>query len=356
MKTFANILRENRDLKNWKLKEVAAMVKIDQALVSKFEKGNRLPTAEQVDAFAQIYNMPADELRKFWLAEKVIQLVADDEMAAEVLMVAESRVEYLRSTRSLEVPAVSSELLQQLERIDALKAKWQSNKPLNATQLAKMLDFFKIEYTFESNRIEGNTLTLQETNLVVNEGLTIGGKSMVEHLEAINHGDAVDFVIKLVQNKEGLTKRTLLELHALILRGIDRENAGCYRSVPVRISGSKHLPPQPFLIEKLMEDYFIHFSKQKRKMHPVLLAADMHERLVSIHPFIDGNGRTSRLVMNLILLRNGFTIANLKGDNPSRLRYYKALEAVQVDNEPEHFYHLVADAVEESLKAHLDLV
>lgn len=160
---------------------------------------------------------------------------------------------------------------------------------------------------------------MQETSLVVQEGLTIGGKTMREHLEAVNH-------------------------------------AGRYRSVPVRISGSRHEPPQPYLLDKLMEDYFLHYEQQKRSLHPVILAADMHERLVSIHPFLDGNGRTARLVMNLVLLRNGFTIAILKGDAASRPAYYQALEKVQANNEPQVFYGLVMDAVERSLQGHLGMV
>jgi Fic family protein len=105
-----------------------------------------------------------------------------------------------------------------------------------------------------------------------------------------------------------------------------------------------------------MEDYYIHYTRQKPVLHPVILAAEMHERLVSIHPFIDGNGRTSRLLMNFILLKNGYTIANLKGDYDSRMAYYKALESVQVDNNPEPFYHLILDKVKESLEEHLAMV
>lgn len=213
-----------------------------------------------------------------------------------------------------------------------------------------------VSYTYESNRIEGNTLSLQETHLVVNEGITIGGKSVREHLEAINHAEAVSYIEQLVTDKMDFGPRVLMELHYLILKGIDKENAGRYRKVPVRISGSEHVPPQPYMLEKLMEEYFLHYDQQKSILHPVILAAEMHERLVSIHPFVDGNGRTSRLVMNLILLKHGFTIANLKGDLSSRLAYYKALEAVQVENNPEVFYHLVADAVADSLKNHLDMV
>jgi Fic family protein len=178
----------------------------------------------------------------------------------------------------------------------------------------------------------------------------------VEHLEAINHQEAIDWVMTLVRGKEGLDKRNLLSLHHLILKSVDSRNAGKYRDVPVRIGGSEHVPPQPYLIGKLMEDYFIHYEKQQAKLHPVLLAAEMHERLVSIHPFIDGNGRTSRLVMNFILLRHGYTLANLKGDEESRMAYYQALERVQLDADPEPFYHLILDRVKESLEEHLELV
>jgi Fic family protein len=218
-----------------------------------------------------------------------------------------------------------------------------------------MSEYFNVAYTYESNLIEGNTLTLSETQLVIREGLTIGGTSMREHLEAINHYEAIEFIEELVQTVQELSPKSLSQLHYLILKGIDKENAGRYRKVPVRISGSQHVPPQPFQIEKMMEDYFIHFENQKNSIHPVLLAAEMHERLVTIHPFIDGNGRTSILVMNMLLLKGGYTLANLKGDSESRLRYYKALESVQIHNDPEPFYHLVMDCVESSLLEHLDL-
>ena len=219
-----------------------------------------------------------------------------------------------------------------------------------------MKEYFAIKYTFDSNRIEGNTLTLQETQLVVNEGGTIGGKSMREHLEAINHSEAVDFVADLLVGKEDITKRNLLEIHRLVLKSIDNENSGRYRNVPVRISGSEHVPPQPFLVDKMMEDFFIHYERQKRILHPILLAAEMHERLVTIHPFVDGNGRTSRLLMNFILLKNGYTLTILKGDPSSKANYFKSLEAVQVQNDPNQFYDLIAERVIASLEEHLEMV
>ncbi len=128
--------------------------------------------------------------------------------------------------------------------------------------------FIAIEYTYESNRIEGNTLTLQETELVVNEGVTISGKSMREHLEAINHAEAIDYIKEFAHNEFDISERTIKEIHALILHGIDRDNAGKYRTVPVMISGSEHIPPQPYLIEKQMEDFILTYQRMKTEHTP----------------------------------------------------------------------------------------
>ncbi|MGC4059282.1 MAG: Fic family protein [Chitinophagaceae bacterium] len=181
-----------------------------------------------------------------------------------------------------------------------LKLELDKFRPMDNAKIQEALD---IEYTYESNRIEGNTLTLLETQMVIEKGLTISGKSLNEHLEAINHNEAIDFIKDIVKNESELTESTLKQIHAIVLKSIDKMNAGVYRTVPVMISGSTFLPPQPYLLNKLMEDYFHFYQENKTKLHPVVLAAEMHERLVTIHPFIDGNGRTSRLIMNLILLQ-----------------------------------------------------
>lgn len=356
MNPLATMLKEARLSFGWKLREASSASAIDGALLSKYENGERLPSEKHLNAFADVYSLPLSELRKQWLAEKVSSLLRYEQNALDILEVAESRVEYFLSAQTFEIGTVNDALRAKLKRIDVLADKWKTSKPLNATQLRKMREFFNTEYTFESNRIEGNTLSLAETHMVVNEGLTIGGKSMTEHLEAINHADAIDFLYELTAKKTQITKRNLLEIHCLILKGIDRKNAGKYRTVPVRIGGSKHIPPAPYLLNKLMEDFFVYFREQANSLHPVILAAEVHERLVSIHPFVDGNGRTARLAMNLILLNGGYTLANLKGDNTSRMAYYKALEKVQIDNAPDVFYNLVADAVEESLQEHLKLI
>lgn len=356
MRNVANMIKKWREDNNKTMLELSMLSGIDQALISRYESNNRLPSEKHIAKLAEAMELDIRTLRREYLADKIAHLVRYEIDAEEILYLAESRVEYLTSKKVLDNPIISDEINKKLKKIDALQKKWEAKKPLKGTALEKMREYFNVKYTFDSNRIEGNTLSMQETHLVVNEGITVGGKSMREHLEAINHAQAVDWLYDMVQHNEIVNKRNLLDLHRIILKSIDNDNAGRYRRVPVRISGSEHLPPEPYLIDKMMEDYFIHYQYQKKTLHPVLLAAEMHERLVSIHPFIDGNGRTSRLIMNFILLNNGYTIAILKGDFESRMAYYRSLEQVQVNSNPEPFYHLIADKVMESLEEHLSMV
>lgn len=244
-----------------------------------------------------------------------------------------------------------------LKEVDVLKEQLSALRPLPEEALKKIQDALDIEYTYESNRIEGNTLTLQETALVVNEGVTISGKSMREHLEAINHAEAISYIKDIAKQDIEISERTIKEIHALILHGIDRENAGRYRTVPVMISGSTHIPPQPYLIEKQMEDFILRFKQmEKEKVHPVLIAAYLHDELVRVHPFIDGNGRTSRLLMNLYLLRNGYVIITLKGSNDAKVSYYMALEKSHTEHLPEDFQKLVVEAEIAALQKYLSIM
>lgn len=252
---------------------------------------------------------------------------------------------------------MSEDINVMLKEVDVQKEQLSALRPLPEEALKKIQDALDIEYTYESNRIEGNTLTLQETALVVNEGVTISGKSMREHLEAINHAEAISYIKDIAKQDIEISERTIKEIHALILHGIDRENAGRYRTVPVMISGSTHMPPQPYLIEKQMEDFILRFKQMEaEKVHPVLIAAYLHDELVRIHPFIDGNGRTSRLLMNLYLLRHGYVIITLKGSNDAKVNYYKALEKSHTEQLPEDFQKLVVEAEIAALQKYLSIM
>ena len=246
-----------------------------------------------------------------------------------------------------------TQLDQLLEEIDSLKDKLEARRPLLNQSI---LNALYIEYTYQSNRIEGNTLTLRETEIVINKGLTLGGKSLQEHLEAANHYEAILFVQDVVQQKKPVSESLIKQIHSLVLRGIDSQNAGVYRRLPVAISGSQHIPPQPWQVPKLMEDLDIWMGESAEELHPLVLAAETHEHLVSIHPFIDGNGRTARLVMNLLLLQYGYSIINISGDAESRLAYYKALEECNLSGDKTAFLLLMAEYALKSMKKMMQLL
>lgn len=344
------LLKNAREQKGLKTREVAQILGIDQALISKFESGSRKPTREQISKLSQLLEIDFETLMIAWLKEKIIYEIGDDEFALKALMVAEQEIKYNKSVSKLKISKTLENLLKE---IDLLKTKLDSYRQYDSYRITQALE---LEYTFESNRIEGNTMTLRETDMVINEGLTISGKSMREHLEAINHQEAIGFIKDLMQRNVSLNERDLLSIHNLILRGIIPEDAGRYRKVQVMIKGSTYMPPQPFMVAKEMEDYFIWYETNKNKLHPVILAAEMHERLVTIHPFIDGNGRTSRLIMNLILLQKGYIIANIKGDYESRMQYYQTLETAQTKNNKEDFLLFVAQTEKENLERYIGII
>ena len=239
-----------------------------------------------------------------------------------------------------------------------LKGFLDDFRPFDVYQIEKLHEAFDTEYTYHSNKIEGNTLTLRETDLVINKGITIGGKTVREHLEAVNHAEAVKLIRELAGRDADISERTVLDLHALVMLGIDRAFAGRYREEPVRIVGSQHVPPNYLKVPALMAELYAFYDASKVAMHPVQLAAEMHEKLVTIHPFRDGNGRTARLLMNLILLRNGYPVTVISGDRPERQRYYDVLEAAQITQPADNtaFQRFVAETVRGWLIRYLEMV
>jgi len=351
---LANLLFDARKSNNLTYRALSTTTGIDIALLSKYEKGDRIPSKKHIEALISAFGSDEKTIKSAWLAERVYAILEDEEYSREALYFAEAKVEEHYSKRHEQAKNIGKELEEILEECDKLQIVWVGQKPLNQTQLRKMEEYFNLNYTYESNRIEGNTLTLQETHLVINDGITVGGKSMREHLEAINHAEAIVYLSELVKDRIPFTERILKQIHYLILKGIDRENAGVYRSIGVRISGSSHIPPEPFALARLMEEVFEFYEDNRKYLHPIVLAAEMHERIVRIHPFVDGNGRTTRLVMNLILMQNGYPIANIKGDTANRLRYYAALENAPTDDRLA-FQMLIAETVAQSLEEHIEL-
>ncbi len=215
------------------------------------------------------------------------------------------------------------------ENLDRLAATLKQLRPLNPTELKRLRDEFIIEHTHDSTAIEGNTLTLRETALILQEGVTIAEKPLRDHLEAIGYKDAFEYIVSLAEANTPLTETVIKDIHALVLMN-DRENRGVYRNVPVTISGALHTPPQPYLVPIQMEKMISDYAEIKRDCHIIEAAAEFHLRFEGIHPFIDGNGRTGRLLMNLELIKAGLLPINIKFAD--RIKYYEAFDLYYGEN------------------------
>ncbi|HSN66534.1 MAG TPA: Fic family protein [Fusibacter sp.] len=229
--------------------------------------------------------------------------------------------------------------------IDEMKRKIDQFRPLPKRLADSLHEKMIIEWTYNSNAIEGNTLTLSETRVVL-EGVTIGGKSVAEHLEAINHREAILFLETLVTSGETLTEWHIKNIHGLILREIDTQNAGRYRMENVVIGGAIHVPPKHYEIDGLMQNLIREYKGEWRSFHPVLRATLLHGEFVKIHPFIDGNGRTSRLLLNFELMKYGYTPIIIKKE--SRAKYYEVLDYAHTTMDYQPFLEFVAKLVVES--------
>lgn len=245
---------------------------------------------------------------------------------------------------------------EQLAQIDELKKCLDSFRPLTPSESVQLAEAFDLEYTYESNRIEGNSLTLVETQVVLAHGVTVSGKPLIHHLEAVSHRDALIFVKNLVQEKAKFTPSVLLDINRIILKGsVHEEESGRFRQKRVTITGSRHVPPNYVVVPDKMDELYQQLEVwQAQDMHPVEIAANLHFELVKIHPFVDGNGRTSRLVMSFWLMQNGYTIANLSGADADRLRYYTVLEEASTKGNLEPFKTLIYEREKASLIWHLE--
>lgn len=241
-----------------------------------------------------------------------------------------------------------------LQEIDELKSKIDSYRPLPKNILDQIKAYFKISFTYTSNAIEGNTLSLSETKIVIEDGITIGGKPVKDHLEVIGQANSYDLLFEIAKNKQSITEQTILKLHNILYCRIDENKAGHYRDCNVLITGSEYDLPKYNKVPELMKQFCSEIPAKQKTLHPVEFSAWLHERLVSIHPFIDGNGRTARLLMNLALLQTGYNIITI----PPVVRndYICALQEAQINNNIQPFYNFISEMVLESQKEYLRII
>ena len=238
------------------------------------------------------------------------------------------------------------------DEIDRKKKLVDSKRPLAKETLKSLRESNILDWTYNSNAIEGNTLTLRETKVVL-EGITIGGKSMKEHLEITNHREAIYFLEDLIKNKELMNEWNIKNIHRLILKEIDNDNAGIYRTENVTISGATHIPPTHYKVKEEMERLIILYNSWSN-YHPIVRSALLHGEFVKIHPFIDGNGRTSRLLMNFEVMKKGYLPIIIKAE--SRLSYYDALDKASVKGDYTDFVKLIAELENNMLDKYLEIL
>ncbi|MFD2762419.1 Fic family protein [Lentibacillus juripiscarius] len=239
------------------------------------------------------------------------------------------------------------------KQINQKKDHLDAKRPLPTYTLSSLREKLLLEWTYNSNAIEGNTLTINETKVVL-EGITVGGKTMREHLEVINHRDAITYVEEIVKKNEPLSEWQIKNLHRLVLKEINDDYAGAYRDQQVFISGAELTPAPPFLIKEQMEQLMNWYEQETKRLHPITRGAMLHAIFVGIHPFIDGNGRVSRLLLNLELMKDGFPPIVIKVEN--RLDYYEALDKAHTQKDYDDFIQLVAKEAEDSLDLYLKAV
>lgn len=243
---------------------------------------------------------------------------------------------------------ITGAIIAKYKKADENNRLLSSYRPLPPETLKSLREYYRVGLTYSSNALEGNSLTESETKVVIEDGLTIEGKPLRDHYEAVGHAKAYDYVYQIME-KEGLTEEDILNLHRLFYQQIDVEKAGLYRNVKVYISGSRYAVAAVSKIPAEMQKLVKWYNDNEKILHPIELAAKLHQRFVFIHPFVDGNGRVARLLMNLALLRNGFTIAII----PALLRHEYIYSLETAHTRPEVFVDFIADRV---IATQLDLL
>lgn len=244
------------------------------------------------------------------------------------------------------------EFKNRITEIDSLKKEIDSYRPLNTHHVQQIKEYFRIGLTYTSNALEGNSLTETETKVILEDGLTIGGKTLREHFEVLGHSNAFDFAYELAKNRS-ITESDILQLHRLFYFHLNQAEAGVYRKKQIVVTGTDFIFPKPTDIPHLMKAFVQELDTTQKHEHPVKRAALAHLNFVTIHPFVDGNGRTARLLMNVLLMQQGYVITII---SPVMRQYYLAVTKAGNKGDVEPFVNFISEMIYESHKEYLRLL
>jgi transcriptional regulator with XRE-family HTH domain len=331
-----SLLKNAREQKGLKTRELAQLAEIDQALISKFESGTRKPTKEQISKLSQLLEIDYETLMIAWLKEKILYEIGGEEFALKAMLLAEQEIQ----NNKKEINSVIISSIQSiLDEIEILKNRIQSFNHFQLRQISKTLE---LEFIFRSIHLNGNPLTLEETKTVINDGLTIEGKSMQNHLEAINFQEAALYIKDLAQKKTYLNEKDFILIHNLIFKGIESENSGKYKN--------------DSLVIREMNLFFNWFESQKNNLHPIILASEAHIKILEISPFTSGNLQMANLVLNWILVQFNYTFASIEENSNGINEYFSILEESQIKNDKSIFINFILKIEKKNLNRAIELV
>ncbi len=325
-----SLLKNAREQKGLKTRELAQLAGIDQALISKFESGTRKPTKDQVAKLSQLLEIDYETLMVAWLKEKILYEIGNDEFALKALLLAEQEIQ--KNKKEIDFAIISSNQII-LDEIEALKNQLQSFNHFELRQISKTLE---LEFIFKSIHSNGNSLTLEETKSVINDGITISGKNMQEHLEAINFQEVAAYIKDLSQKKTSLSEKEFLSIHNLIFKGIPFENAGKYKNDP--------------LVSREMNLLLNWYETHKNNLNPIILASEIYLKILDINPFEKGTLQIANIIMNWILFQNNYVYAVAKTDKNKSDEYFSALDEYLIKNDKSVFINYVLKIEKENLK------
>ncbi|KFF04420.1 helix-turn-helix domain-containing protein [Flavobacterium reichenbachii] len=330
-----SLLKNAREQKGLKTREVSQMLGIDQALISKFESGTRKPTREQISKLSQLLEIDYESLMTAWLKEKILYEIGNEEFALKALLLAEQEIQ----NNSKQINTILLTSIQGiLDEIDTLKNQMESFNHFELRQISKTLE---LEFIFKNIYFNSNSLTLEETKSVINDGLTIAGKSMQEHMEAINFHETILYIKDLVQKKTALNEKEFLFVHHLIFKGTSANSSGKFKN--------------DTLIVREMNLLFNWYETHKNNLHPIILASETYLKILDINPFENGNIQMATLILNWILLQNNYTYISVKADIKSVNEYFSVLEESKNQNDTFIFINYILELEKENLYRALEL-
>lgn len=316
-----SLLKNAREQKGLKTRELAQLADIDQALISKFESGTRRPTKDQVIKLSQLLEIDYETLMVAWLKEKILYEIGDDEFALKALILVEQQIQ--NNKKEINSNLQSSYQIV-LNEIEVLKNQIQTFNHFELRQINKTLE---LEFIFNNIHLNGNSLTLEETKSVINDGLTISGKSMIEHLEAVNFQEVIVYIKDLVQKKITLNEKEIFSIHNLIFKGIQSESSGKFKN--------------DALTTNEMSLFFNWFETNKNGIHPIILASEVHLRILGISPFENGNLQMANLLFNWILLQNNYIYISIEANKTNVDQYFSIIEEYKINKEKSVFINYI---------------